>query len=141
MKNEITKRELYNYLKTIKVMLLDFDFDEIRNVIFYNFDSYIKFVNNKCMENKRRKNSLEDILDIIEPYIPFDFDDNALNYLISNVIDNYDPESFQKILIKRAKVDLINTIKTADTKDKWLSVIHKCQHIYKYRETNGLLYL
>ena len=112
MKNEITKRELYNYLKTIKVMLLDFDFDEIRNVIFYNFDSYIKFVNNKCMENKRRKNSLEDILDIIEPYIPFDFDDNALNYLISNVIDNYDPESFQKILIKRAKVDLINTIKS-----------------------------
>ncbi len=140
MKNNISKKELTNYLKYLKEMLDLLNFDLAQNIIFFDFDSYISYINRQCSIGRRRKN-IGDILDLIEPYIPFEFDDRALDFLISNIIDNYDPVTFQNILIKRAKVDFINKIKYARTKDDLDTIMDKCRNIHEYREANGILYV
>lgn len=140
MKNTISRKELTSYLKRLKYMLDLLNFDSAKNIIFFNFESYIDYIN-KLSQQKKTRLTIGNILDTIEPYIPFEFDEKALDFLISNIIDNYDPDAFQNLLIKRAKVDFINKIKYAKTKEEFETILNKCINIHEYREVNGILYI
>ena len=133
----ISKKELINDLYILKDMLNNLDYNKLGNIIFYNFDSYIKYINIQCCTEDN--NSVEEILSKIEPFIPFEFDERTIDLLISTVVDNYDPDSFQRLLVKRAKVDFINAIKTADTKTKWNRIIRKCEYILEHRVENSIM--
>ena len=140
MSSKISKKDLMNYLQNLKKALAGLDFTRIYNIVFYNFESYIKYVNAQCYQ-KEEKDSVEEILCKIERFIPFDFDEKTIDFLITRAIDNYDAQAFQDILIKRAKVDFIKAVREADTKEKWEKLIRKCKYIHEHNENNGLLYV
>jgi len=137
MRKKITKKELIENLNNLKRMLKILDYSKFDNIIFYNFDSYIKYVNRLCPVKKGAK-SIEKILKEIEMFIPFEFDEKTIDFLITHAIDDYNAEEFQSILIKRAKVDFINSVKLADNQKKWGRIISKCKNIYEYHDSNTI---
>lgn len=137
MENKISKKELLFNLNELKKMLSEFDYSSLYNVIFFNLDCYYSFLN--TMSNKQ-KYTLEELLNSLEPYIPFEFDEKTISYLITSEIDDFDSVKLQKIFVKRAKVDFINAIKNATTLQKWEKIIFTCKRIYEYKEKNPLLF-
>lgn len=138
--NKISKKELLSNLNELKKILSEFDYSSLYNVIFFNLDCYYSFLNNMYTKDKKQKYTLEELLNNLEPYIPFEFDEKTISYLITSQIDDFDSISLQKIFVKRAKVDFINSIKNATTIQKWDKIISTCKSIYEYKEKNPLLF-
>lgn len=137
--NKINKNELLEYLNLLRDLLKRFDYKKIDNVIFFNFDSYLNFVSTEC--TIRKELTVEEILYMLEPFIPFEFDEKTLDFLISNIIDNYDPIKFQNVLLKRAKIDFIDKIKKISNKDDWNKIVKNCKDIHEHLESIEMLYV
>ncbi len=126
----ISEEELVNELNNFKFTLQNFDFSDIKNIIFINFEAlyfYIEQVEDNPFHVQYQK--LQNILDVIEPYIPFVTEDGFISIIDVNLENSNELDSVKKIFSSKKRLNFTNIIRYLDTKDDWQYILNICKEI------------
>lgn len=129
MDNILTQERLLEELEKFKFTLKNFDYSDIKNIIFINLDSLYCYIEN-IEDNpfKLQYTKLQNILDIIEPYIPFTTENEFVN--ITDMNDNFtDLEDIKHAFSAKKRFNFINYVRSLTTESEWQDVISICKDI------------
>lgn len=129
MDNILTQERLLEELEKFKFTLKNFDYSDIKNIIFINLDSLYCYIEN-IEDNpfKLQYKKLQNILDIIEPYIPFTTENEFVN--ITDMNDNFtDLEDIKHAFSAKKRFNFINYVRSLTTESEWQDVISICKDI------------
>lgn len=129
MDNILTQERLLEELEKFKFTLENFDYSDIKNIIFINLDSLYCYIEN-IEDNpfKLQYKKLQNILDIIEPYIPFTTENEYIN--MTDMNENFtDLEDIKRAFSQKKRINFINYIRTITTESEWQDVINICKDI------------
>lgn len=130
MTKKLTENELTSYLEVLKNILQNFDYSSIPNIIFLNMESFYSYIDNYCSNNSK---TIKEIMSAIEPCIPLTLcvDDSTLELFIqaSTSYSQEDIKKMEELFYKRARIDFMDTIRKANTKDKWDFILQTCQNL------------
>lgn len=142
MENILTQEELVLQLNNFRITLQDFDYSAIKNITFLNLDSLYCYIEN--VENnpfKLQYNKLQQILDIIEPYIPFPTENKFINTLDFNDFNNNygELENLKTQLSLQKRNNFINLVKMCTNNEDWSFILELCKDIRdSYEKTHSL---
>lgn len=129
MDNILTQERLLEELEKFKFTLENFDYSDIKNIIFINLDSlycYIESIEDNPFKLQYKK--LQNILDIIEPYIPFTTENEYVN--ITDMNENFtELEDIKRAFSAKKRFNFINYIRSITTESEWQDVISICKDI------------
>lgn len=129
MDSILTQERLLEELEKFKFTLENFDYSDIKNIIFINLDSLYCYIEN-IEDNpfKLQYKKLQNILDIIEPYIPFTTENEFVN--ITDMNENFtDLEDIKRAFSAKKRFNFINYIRSITTESEWQDVINICKDI------------
>lgn len=129
MDNILTQERLLEELEKFKFTLENFDYSDIKNIIFINLDSLYCYIEN-IEDNpfKLQYKKLQNILDIIEPYIPFTTENEYVN--ITDMNENFtELEDIKRAFSAKKRFNFINYIRSITTESEWQDVISICKDI------------
>lgn len=129
MDNILTQERLLEELEKFKFTLKNFDYSDIKNIIFINLDSLYCYIEN-IEDNpfKLQYKKLQNILDIIEPYIPFTTENEFVN--ITDMNDSFtDLEDIKHAFSAKKRFNFINYVRSLTTESEWQDVISICKDI------------
>lgn len=129
MDNILTQERLLEELEKFKFTLENFDYSDIKNIIFINLDSLYCYIEN-IEDNpfKLQYKKLQNILDIIEPYIPFTTENEYVNITDMNE-DFTELEDIKRAFSAKKRFNFINYIRSITTESEWQDVISICKDI------------
>ncbi|TCK90608.1 hypothetical protein EDC19_2377 [Natranaerovirga hydrolytica] len=129
----ISEKELEVKLYEFKHTLLNYDYSDVDNVIFFNIESfnwYLKRFKNNPFE--KQYNELEEIFKVIMPYIPSTIPDEAIDTITHILEAQYDDkELIKKNILFNIKMDFIEMVKDLSSQKNWDDLVAQCQEIRK----------
>lgn len=141
MENILSEEELVSELNNFKFILHNFDYTDIKNLIFINLDALYFYIENiKGNPFKAQYEKLEKLLDIIEPYIPFISENGFVNIIeIENLSDSKELENIQKIFSSKKRANFTNIVRIINNNNTdWENIINICKDIRNNLETSKL---
>ncbi|HHX60562.1 MAG TPA: hypothetical protein GX707_07535 [Epulopiscium sp.] len=141
MQQVLSSKELYTHLNDFRKTLQGFDYSHIGNIRFLNLESVYAYMEN--VENnpfQRQYMQLQEILDILQPYLPFLSSDRAKDFLIhiSTVKEDEEVERLKLIYSQKLRMDFINTARKITSDEDWDSIINICEQIRSRKEESYL---
>ena len=141
MQQVLSSKELYMHLNDFREVLQNFDYSHIGNVRFLNLESvyaYMEKVENNPF--KRQYYELQEILDILQPYLPFLSSERAKMFLIqiSTVTNDEDIEKIKLEYQEKLRMDFINTARKATSNQDWKLIVNICEQIRARKEQTHL---
>lgn len=141
MQQVLSSQELYSHLNDFHKTLQGFDYSNIGNIRFLNLESVLAYMEN--VENnpfQRQYAKLQEILDILQPYLPFLSSDRAKEFLIhiSTVTDDEEVERLKIEYSKKLRLDFINTARKTTRPEDWQLIMTICEQIRARKEETYL---
>lgn len=133
----LTKQELEIQLDDFRHILSDFDYSSIKNVTFLNLDAFLAYMENiEGNPFQRQYESLQEKLDILQPYLPFVSANRANEFLeaLSQTHNDTEVALVKKDYTKILRDDFIKFCRTVTTTDGWQHVNHVCEEIRLRKE-------
>jgi 6-pyruvoyl-tetrahydropterin synthase len=132
----ISENELENKLNQFRDVLINYDYSEIENVIFFDINSLNHYIEN-YKENpfEKQYDAIENILNSIYPYLPGSLPSDTIN-LISKIINvkSQDEELIKQNVLFNIKLDFIEMVKDISTEQEWNDLVELCKKI-RYSKT------
>lgn len=132
----ISENELENKLNQFRDVLINYDYSEIDNVIFFDINSLNHYIEN-YKENpfEKQYDAIENILNSIYPYLPGSLPSDTIN-LISKIINvkSQDEELIKQNVLFNIKLDFIEMVKDISTEKEWNDLVELCKKI-RYSKT------
>lgn len=131
MNRMISEEYLVKELEHLRDVLLNYDFSEVENIIFFDANSLNCFIKS-CKNNpfERQYLEIEGILDKILPYLPSSISMDSIEIL--NVLfdqKNMNNEILREHILMNMKMDFIDYLKGIETEREWLELIDRCKKI------------
>ena len=141
MQQVLSSKELYTHLNDFREVLQGFDYSRIGNVRFLNLESVYAYMEN--VENnpfKRQYYELQEILDTLQPYLPFLSSERAKMFLIkmSTVKNDEDIEQLKNEYKEKLRMDFIDTARKTTCDKDWELIINICEQIRVRKEQTHL---
>ncbi len=141
MQQVLSSKELYMHLNNFRQTLAGFDYSNVGNIRFINLESVFAYM--ETVENnpfKRQYTELEEILDILQPYLPFLSSQRAKDFLIhiSTVTDDEEVEDLKLEYTQKLRMDFINTTRKITQEADWKLIMNICQQIRSRKEETYL---
>ncbi|GKX28110.1 hypothetical protein SH1V18_05900 [Vallitalea longa] len=136
MTDIISESELETKLNEFRDILLNYDYSEIENVIFYDINSLNYYIeNNKGNPFEKQYDAIEKILNSIYQYLPCSLSDDTIN-VISEILNvKYQDESLMKQnVLFNVKLEFIEMVKNITTEDEWNRLVISCKKIRNTKE-------
>lgn len=122
MASLLSQKELVSALSDLRSRLLNYDYDHLSNVIFFNIDAVYRFFYSFEGVNA--------LMQKLEPYIPFPLTEKSLYFYIdASFAQEEDTQYFEQKFNSHAKVDFINIVRCASTADDWNHIIALCENL------------
>ncbi len=129
----VTEEQLIVPLDLLRNILQNFDYDNIKNIIFLDMESFYIFINQYTQVPV--DTTIEEIMETIEPCIPVSLCiDHEILDIFLNASVSSNEEQFKKLerdFYKRARMDFLNTVKNATTEPQWNGIVSTCVLIRK----------
>lgn len=130
--HQMDKNQLFFYLNTLKESIQHYDYQSISNVIFFNSDSFYCFIRDDTCENGQ---TVEEILLLVEPYIPLTLTDENLDLFVSSFfLPEAEQTGIQQSFARKAKSDFIASIQRSKKNEQWDFLLSVCESIRSIRE-------
>ena len=141
MQQVLSSKELYTHLNDFRQTLQGFDYSNIGNIRFLNLESVFAYM--ETVENnpfKRQYIALQEVLDILQPYLPFLSSQRAKDFLIhiSTVTNDEEVELLKLEYIQKLRMDFISTTRKINNEDDWELIISICEQIRSRKEETHL---
>lgn len=141
MQQVLSSKELYMHLNDFRETLQGFDYSNLGNIRFLNLESvyaYMETVENNPFQ--RQYKELQEILDTLQPYLPFLSSERAKDFLIhmSTVTDEDEVERLKLEYSKKLRMDFINIARKITCEDDWALIITICEQIRSRKEESYL---
>lgn len=137
MSELLTKEELAYHLSLFREILTNFDFSEIKNIRFFNLESFYHYMNHVPNNPfKRQYEALEEQLDYIQPYLPFVSEERADEFLkeLSGAVTEKESRKIKEAYTKKLRIDFISVARVATTKEEWENIMDACEQIRMHKE-------
>ena len=133
----ISEKKLIQELEHFRDILLNYDFSEVDNLIFFDIQSldiYLQTYEDNPFE--RQYKDLETSLNILIPYLPIRISNDTIE-MITKFLNykNQDEEIIKKNIVFNLKMDFIDRVKNIKTEDEWKSLILQCSEIRKEKKS------
>ena len=137
MQQVLSSQELYFHLNNFRETLQEFDYSDLNNITFLNLESvfsYIETIDDNPF--KRQYNELQQILDSLQPYLPFLSSQRAKEFLmnIANATDDKDVEKLKAEYTQKLRMDFINAARLITKEKDWHSIVGICEEIRSRKE-------
>ncbi len=141
MQQVLSSQELYTHLNSLRKNLRSFDYSSIGNIRFLNLESVYAYM--ETVENNpfsKQYDELAEILDILQPYLPFLSSERAKEFLIhmSTVTEDDEVERLKLEYTKKLRLDFINMTRKITNEHDWALVVNICQQIRSRKEETYL---
>lgn len=137
MQEILSSQELYMYLNDFRDTIRAFDYSDLENVIFFNFEAVCAYIDN-IEDNpfKRQYNELQEILDHVQPYLPFLSSKRAKDFLltISNMTNDQAIEQLKIEYTNKLRMDFINVARQLTNENDWDFIVSACEEIRSRKE-------
>jgi hypothetical protein len=136
MTDIISESQLEIKLNEFRDVLINYDYSEIENVIFFDINSLNYYIeNNRGNPFEKQYDAIEDILNSIYLYLPCSLSDDTID-VISEILDvKYGDEALVKQnLLFNIKLEFIDMVKNISTEDEWKRLVQLCKKIRNTKE-------
>ena len=136
MTDIISESELEIKLNEFRDVLLNYDYSDIENIIFFDVNSLNYYIeNNKDNPFEKQYDAIEKILDTIYQYLPCSLSDDTINVISEIMNVKYQDEKLikQNILFN-VKLEFIEMVKNISTEDEWNRLVLICKRIRNTKE-------
>ena len=127
----LSEEDLILNLNEFRDTLINYDFSEVKNVVFLNvasLNTYIK--NNKNNPFTRQYREIETLFNKIMPYIPSNIPNEAVEAITKILETKYDDKSvIKKNIYLNVKMDFIRTVKNIHSEKQWSQLLTMCKRI------------
>lgn len=135
MTEVISSQQLYFYINYLRKFSDEFAKTALK-LIFFNSISYYNFIKTMRYNGGR---TIEDVLGIIEEFIPFPLNEEGLNMFISGLLlPDEEKDAFQDKLVVRAKADFIYSLKDMRNNEQWDFIVNICDSIRRLKEREAV---
>ncbi|OON94591.1 MAG: hypothetical protein ATN31_02965 [Candidatus Epulonipiscioides saccharophilum] len=138
----LTETELKNTLLEFKNILSEFDFSVLKNLIFFNQESFFLYVENvKDNPFKTQFRLLNEKLDILQPYLPFVNTDRASEFLneISKATTEEKSREIKKNYTAKLRQDFFEVARKISNPIQWDNIFKTCEEIRLHKEESALM--
>lgn len=137
MQHVLSSKELYMHLNDFRKTLQEFDYSHIGNIRFLNLDSVYAYMEN--VENnpfQKQYKELQEILDTLQPYLPFLSSERAKEFLIqiAQVTDDAEIEKLKLEYLEKLRMDFIDAARKITCTQDWNLIIKTCEQIRSRKE-------
>ncbi|MDR3240335.1 MAG: hypothetical protein LBT44_09670 [Clostridiales bacterium] len=134
MKVNMTNQELLIALGYLRKSVNHFSAQIFKNIIFFNAVSFYLYLKDfPC----RGKQTIEDIVDRLEPYIPLKLTQDNFDLFMNTVLGSGEAsrkETETLELMVKVKGDFVYSVQTANTQGKWSQIVDTCESIRQMKE-------
>lgn len=137
MSTLFTKDQLEKHLSDFRQILCDFDYSPIRNVSFFNLESFLIYMNTVDGNPfQKQYEALQKELDAIQPYLPFVSSKRAKDFLeeLNTTTTDQEVEQIKKSYTHKMRQDFINVSRGITTEEQWRDIIELCEEIRLKKE-------
>ncbi len=137
MSTLLTKEELAYHLSHFREILTNFDFSEIKNIRFFNLESFYHYMDHVANNPfKRQYEALEKQLDYIQPYIPFVSEERADKFLkeLAHAVTDEESQKIKESYAKKLRLDFLNVSRFITTQEEWENIMDACEQIRLHKE-------
>ncbi len=141
MQQVLSSQELYGHLNDFRKTLQEFDYSNLGNIRFLNLEAVYAYMETvKDNPFTRQYTQLQDILDIVQPYLPFLSSQRAKDFLIhiSTVTDDEEATFLKLEYAKKLRMDFINIARKTTCEDDWALIMKICEQIRSRKEETYL---
>lgn len=137
MQQVLSSKELYDHLNDFRKTLKEFNYNSLGNIRFLNLESVYAYM--ETVENNpftKQYTQLQEILDTLQPYLPFLSSERAKNFLIhmSKVTDDEEIERLKLEYMQKLRIDFINTAGKTRCDEDWKLIMDICEQIRARKE-------
>ncbi|GMQ62318.1 hypothetical protein [Vallitalea maricola] len=136
MTDIISETELEIKLNEFRDVLINYDYSEIENVIFFDINSLNYYIeNNEGNPFEKQYDAIEKILNSIYLYLPCSLSDDTIN-VISDILNvKYGDETIVKQnVLFNIKLEFIDMVKNISTEEEWKKLVQLCKKIRNTKE-------
>ncbi|QUI21756.1 hypothetical protein HZI73_05370 [Vallitalea pronyensis] len=136
MTDIISEIELENKLNQFRDVLINYDYSDIDNVIFFDIQSLNHYIEHyKGNPFEKQYDAIEKILDSIYSYLPGSLPDDTIN-VISKILNvKYGDETIVKQnVLFNIKLEFIEMVKNISTEAEWRQLVALCKKIRSTKE-------
>ncbi|QUH28594.1 hypothetical protein [Vallitalea guaymasensis] len=136
MTDIISETELEIKLNEFRDILINYDYSEIENVIFFDINSLNYYIeNNEGNPFEKQYDAIEKILNSIYLYLPCSLSDDTIN-VISEILNvKYGDEAIVKQnVLFNIKLEFIDMVKNISTEEEWKKLVQLCKKIRNTKE-------
>jgi len=137
MQQVLSSQELHMYLNNFRETIRKFDYSDLENVIFFNLEAVYAYMEN--IENnpfERQYKELQNILDNLQPYLPFLSSKRAKDFLmtISNMTNDQAIEQLKIEYTDKLRMDFIQAARQLTNENDWDHIVKICEEIRSRKE-------
>lgn len=136
MTDIISEIELEHKLNQFRDVLINYDYSDIDNVIFFDIQSLNHYIEHyKGNPFEKQYDAIEKILDSIYSYLPGSLPDDTIN-VISKILNvKYGDETIVKQnVLFNIKLEFIEMVKNISTDAEWRQLVALCKKIRSTKE-------
>ncbi|ONI43650.1 hypothetical protein AN641_09460 [Candidatus Epulonipiscioides gigas] len=138
----LTENELKNTLLEFKNILNEFDFSLLKNLIFFNQESFFLYVENvKNNPFKKQLKLLNEKLDVLQPYLPFVNTDRATEFLneIAKATSEEKSKEIKQTYTTKLRQDFFQLARKLKNNLQWENIFKTCEEIRLHKEETALM--
>ncbi|MDR2650349.1 MAG: hypothetical protein LBB94_11640 [Clostridiales bacterium] len=130
----ITDQELAAYLTELKRAVNGTDSATPDNVIFFNAISFYFYIKDlPC----RGRQTIDEVLSLIEPYIPIRLTQEMFDMFLDNILTVKNGEEPTIEMMIHAKGDFLLDVREANTPEAWANIVDTCESIREMKESRA----
>lgn len=129
----ISEQKLIKKLNQFRDILLNYDFSEVKNIVFFDVNSlqcYLKTFKNNPFE--RQYCELDALMNEMLPYLP-----SALPLDVLQAINDamgYTDDAFKEQVLMNMKLDFIERVKEINSEHEWQQLVDFCVQLRREKE-------
>lgn len=136
----ISKEALVDELNKFRDILINYDFSEISNIVFFDVQSlniYLKTHDGNPFE--RQYEEIEKILNKIISYLPTTISNDTIE-LLTEILDSkyQNKEVVRENILFNIKMDFIDRVRAINSNDEWNKLLLVCEKIRAEKEAQNL---
>ncbi|MDR1536574.1 MAG: hypothetical protein LBU32_00995 [Clostridiales bacterium] len=128
----ISNQELLANLTHLKKGINNCSLKDIKNIIFFNPVSFYFFVKDFPCHGRQ---TIDDVLDRIEPYIPLRLTQDNFELFIDSVLETKENEENIIDLMIKVKGDFVYSIQSARSPNQWSEIVDTCESIRQMKDS------
>lgn len=106
------------------------------NIIFMNLESFYKHIAEFAKEKCDTEKSIEELVNIIEPYIPLVVTDKNIEAFLNAAVDDNEDvlKQMENTFVQNSKIKFIQSVIGAQNAQQWHEIVDVCRTIRAYKE-------